>query len=703
MARSIARALLVAALLASPSPASPQAKAPNLSKAQKEALLAAVTAARDAARLAPDDHWQMHLLRASDGSHYVAFSMEAPPNLTPDERLVLYVRLEPKATEPPSTSARPRSTVEEWLRGERGDPLPLRAARVVTVPTGELPMGGTAATMTRDGSGQNSAVLALMERRQQKAREEAEAHERARREALEGKGDAAPNVMPFEDFDVQARVLARPGGSAVFQRALTAGPGDYDVVVAWAVVDGRDRPTRTGARRQSMSLPAVQTTGLALGSVILADAIRARAELYTAEQQTAHPYAIGGTEIDPAPDHAFTNDERLSVAFQVFNAAASATGKPDVGIALRLYRRTAAGEELAASLAPLEYNENTLPPDFNLLQGHPLLAAFAAPLRTLPRGEYRLAVAATDRVARTTAATEARFRITPTAAALIASAPAFTAPFARARLLETAVFDPALDALAPLATSPGLAPLLSLTRQHRFVDLMADSKVADEDRGTAMLLQGIAAYALGDTPRAIGVRLARAREAGAPEGATQFWLGATLALEGRDADAVQAWKAARAAGWPQALAAPPIAEAHVRLAQFDEAGRTAREALAAGAADPSLVRVAAAADIAARRFAEAVDGLTSHLAFVPADADAQWLLIHAIFASFVTGDGPGTTADGRARFGEAVERYVAAGGRHRALAEEWRAFLTASGTPTGPSPWAVFPASSASSPSGPTR
>ena len=72
----------------------------------------------------------MHLLRASDGSHYVAFSAEAPADLTPDEKLALYVRLEPRPTDPPSTQA-PRSAVEDWLRGERSDPLPMRAARVV--------------------------------------------------------------------------------------------------------------------------------------------------------------------------------------------------------------------------------------------------------------------------------------------------------------------------------------------------------------------------------------------------------------------------------------------------------------------------------------------------------------------------------------------------------------------------------------------
>jgi hypothetical protein len=683
MAARSARVLLVIVLLVCPTAALGQPKAPKLSKEQKQALLAAVNAAKTATPLPSEDAWQMHLLRASDGSHYVAFSMEAPADVTPGERLVLYVRLEPKPIDSSSAASPPRSTVEDWLRGERGDPLPMRAARVVTVPSGELPMGGNAATMTRDGSGQSSAVLALLARQQQKAREEAEAREQARREALEGKG-AAPNVMPFEDFDMQARVRARPGRAAVFQRALTAGPGVFDVVVAWAVVDGKDRPTRTGALRQALSLPPVQASGLALGSVILADAIHARTEFYTADQQTAHPYAIGGTEIDPAPDHVFTNDERLSVAFQVFNAAPSEAGKPDVGIALRLYRRTASGEELSASLAPLEYTNGTLPADFNLLQGHPLLAAFAAPLRTLPRGDYRLAIAATDRIARTSATGETRFRIIPTPKALLASAPAFTAPFVRARLLQTPVFDPALDALAPHGSSPGLAPLLALARQHRFVDLMADAPVTDVERGTALLLQSLAAYALGDTARAIGVRLGRAREAGAPEGATQFWLGATLALEGRDTDAIQAWQAARAAGWPATLVAPAIADAQVRLGRLEDAGRTAREALTAGAVDASIVRVAAAADIAVRRHVQALETLTAHLAFAPAESDAQWMVIHALFASFVEGEGPGSTAEGRARLDEAVQRYVAAGGRHHALAEEWRAFVTASSSATIP-------------------
>jgi hypothetical protein len=671
--------LALAVLLATATPVSAQRKAPSLSKEQRQSLLAAVTAAAAAAPLAAGGFWQTHLLRASDGSHYVAFSLEAPADLTPEDRLALYVRLEPRrpADQPISTTMAPRSAVEDWLRGERSDPLPMRAARVVTVPSGELPMGGPSATQTRDGSGQNSAVLALIERQQRKAREEQEAREKARREAMEGRAAQPQNLMPFEDFDLAAHVVPR-ADRMVFERAVTAGPGSYDVIVSWAVLDGKNRSRGTGAVRQPLTLPATHP-GLGLGSIILADAIRPRANIQASTEQTAHPYAIGGTEIEPASDHDFTNDERLSVAFQVLNAAPTAVGKPDVGITFRLFRRTASGEEPSAGLAPLEYSERTLPADFDLALGHPLLAAFAAPLRTLPRGEYRLAIAATDRVTRTTTTADTRFRIVATPAALLADAPPFSAPFVRTRMLQPAVYEPALDALAPFATTPGLTPLLSLARQHRFVDLIPDRSVDAGDRGMALLLQAMASYALGDTPRALVVRLTRAVEAGAPAAAAGFWMGAALALDGRDADAVEAWRAARAAGWPAALVSAPIAEAMVRLGTLEEAGAVASEALNAGAVDGGLVRVASAADIAARRYPQAADRLSRHLAFASDDQEARWLLLHALFSEWLAEDtGAGIRSANRSLFAEHVQLYLDGAGRHRALAEEWRDLITSS-------------------------
>jgi hypothetical protein len=683
MARRLACALWALALLGLPTLAVGQAKAPKLSKEQRQSLMAAVDAARTATPISSEDAWEMHLLRASDGSHYVAFSAQAPPDLTPTDKLALYVRLEPRPTDPPSTQA-PRSAVEEWLLGQRSDPLPMRAARVVTVPSGELPMGGTAATMTRDGSGQNSAALALLERQREKARQEQEARERARREEMEGRARTASDLMPFEDFDLDAHVVARSGRPPAFRRAITAGPGDYDVVVSWAVVDARNRPTRTGAFRQTVTLPAVKDAGLGLGSVILADAIRTRNEIYDSSQQSAHPYTIGNTEIEPALDRVFTNDERLAVAFQVFDAAPSPTGKPDVGVAFRLFRRTEQGETPGPSLAPLEYNENTLPADFNLLLGHPLLAAFAAPLRTLPRGDYRLAIAAVDRIARTTATAETRFRVIATAKALLADAPPMTARISRARFTEPAVLDRALDALAPAATRPAPAQLLTLARERRFAEILASAALPPPDQGTGLLFQSLAALVLGDTPRTMTVQLRRALESGAAPGVTQYFLGASLALEGRDEDALEAWEAARRAEWPMTLLALPMAEAHLRQGRLSRAGEFARATLEAGATAIELVRLSAAADIADGRFARALETLAPHLAAADEDTETQWLALHALFASMVAGEGPGADAEGRQRLVDLATRYGQAGGRNKGIAEEWRAFVTSSGSAAVP-------------------
>lgn len=678
MAARFACALCTFALLGLPTLAFGQGKAPNVSKEQRQALMAAVTAVKNATDLpASDDGWQFHLLRASDGSHYVAFSVTAPDEIAPDASLVLYVRLAPRPPDQATTVTVVRSAVEEWLLGQRNDPLPMRATRVVQVPSGELPVGGTYATLSRDGSGQNSAALALIERERQRQRDAAEAAERERKAEMERGARNPPTLMPFEDFDLAARVTTRSGRLPVIRRALTAGPGDYDLLIGWAVLDSRQRPTKTGVLKHALHLPTT-TGGLELGSVILADAIGTRSELYRSDQQTAHPYTIGTTEIEPASDTVFTNDERLSVAFQVFGATPSPTGKPDVSVGFRLFRLTEKGEQLAASLTPLEYSEGTLPVDFNLLLGHPILAAMAAPLRTLPRGEYRLAVAATDRLARSSATADARFRIVATPAALLAGAPAYSARVRRTRFIDPDVLEPALDALPGAAQTAAVAPLIAMARERRFVTLLPDSAVPASDRGMGLLLQAVARFALGDTPSTVANQFRRALEAGAPAAPTHYWLGASRAADGKDEEALAAWDEARKAGWPATLLSTFEAEALVRLNRLAEAGARARTAIDRGDPDVTLRHIAAAADITGGRFEGAVETLSSVVEAAPDDAESQWLLLHALFASAVKEERPGATPEGRARFLDLARAYIDGGGRHRAVAEEWRDYLISS-------------------------
>ena len=79
MIAAIARVLLVSGCLGVAATAAAQSP-PQLSKDQRT-LLQAVVVAVDAAAAAnqppsTDVSWQLHVLRASDGSHYVAFSVE---------------------------------------------------------------------------------------------------------------------------------------------------------------------------------------------------------------------------------------------------------------------------------------------------------------------------------------------------------------------------------------------------------------------------------------------------------------------------------------------------------------------------------------------------------------------------------------------------------------------------------------------------
>ena len=148
--------------------------------------------------------------------------------------------------------------------------------------------------------------------------------------------------------------------------------------------------------KQSLRLPTAGATQFGVSSIIVADRVGVRDTPYSALDQRGHPYAIGLTEIVPASDSLFTRDERLSVAFQVVNPSADAGGKPDVSAALRILRLVGPREETAAALTPLRYDATTLPEDFDVRLGHPLLAAMSAPLATLPRGTYRLEVTVTD-------------------------------------------------------------------------------------------------------------------------------------------------------------------------------------------------------------------------------------------------------------------------------------------------------------------
>ncbi len=669
----LARVAAIGLLAAAPAAAGPTT--PQLSKAQR-AVLQAVVAGVDAAAAQPDTpdiDWRTHVMRASDGSHYVAFAAVDPKGAVPGAPVTLYVRLATRQVAS-SSAVVERSAVMEWLTGLRSDPLGARATRVVTVPTGELPVGGPSMGGRGGSATEASTALLLMDRERQKERQRKADQDAARRAELEQQSSPSRGLYPFEDFDVAATPEATPSGGLKVSRSLTTGPGDYDLYVGWADPVMGKAPTVVHVIKHALHLPPASSSELSLGSIIIADRVGVRAAPYPPEAQAAHPYSIGTTEIVPASDAIFTRDEKIAVAFQVINATPAETGKPDVNITFRIVRVTGDREQPVASLTPQRYHDETLPADFDLRLGHPIFAAVAAPLTTLGRGAYRLKIGVSDLNAGVATGGDVDFRVVGTPASLLAEAPPLAVPFRREAVLDAATVGAVIHAITPARPSAALTRALDLAITRHFVDLIREEPVDPVEQGVRSALTGMALYALGDA--ASPLQLQRAVQAGAPNPPLQIFIGAARALEGRDADALAAWQAALDGGVPTETVLPLIVNAHLR--RGDGAAATALIAAHAPNLDARSEwwRAEAAAAIVSGRERDAVPVLEARLAQQAQDADAQWLLVHALFAGIVRSPLAGAGAEPLTRFARAAREYIDANGPHAALAADWVAVLS---------------------------
>jgi hypothetical protein len=641
---------------------------PTLSRQQRELLQSLLNAVDTAATQPPSAHtqWQTHLMRASDGSHYVAFTI-VPPAATPLPQgpALLYIRL---ATANPQAAQRiaERSAIRDWLTGSRTDPrlLPRRGIAI-----GEMPVMGATGAMGSQRQPVTTGVneMRLMALERERAKQKQEEQDKQRRAELEGKAAVTRELFPFEDFDLASQSV-RDNGTRIITRAFTAGPGEYDLYVAWADTSNPKPAATVRVVRQSLSLPPAATTGLTTGSIILADKVSVRAAPYPATEQSAHPYSIGVMEIAPALDAVYTRDEFLSVAFQIINPRGSDTGMPDLGVGFRIVRVAADRESPVASLNPQYYNASTLPPDFDLRQGHPVFAAVSAPLASLGRGEYRLKIAITDRAAGTSAIADADFRVVGTPASLLAEAPPLGGPFSRDAALAPSALAPLVDALTPASPSPQLLRALAMARSGKLIDLLVEEPVPEPEAGIRTALTGLALISVGDASAA--VQLQRALQQNAPVAPVQYLIGAARALQNRDPDAIAAWQAAIATG--QAPAATRLLLVETLLRRGDNA-RAATVIAAATQVPPSpaWTRLAAATQIANGRYADAIAVLDAHLAASADDVEARWLLMHALFAEVVKGGS-------KTRFVTDAEKYVDSKAPRAELVSEWLRIVSSS-------------------------
>ena len=365
MTARLAASIVTVCLSAAPA----LAQTPNLSRQQRDLLQAIVTAV-DAANAQPaldDANWNAHLMRASDGSHYVAFTI-APPTAAPlpTGPALLYLRVA-TAHPPGATPIAERSAIREWLSGGRTDPrlLPRKGIAI-----GEMPVMGATSAMGSQRQPVTTGVneMRLMALERERAKQKQEEQEKQRRAELEGKATVARELFPFEDFDLASHSL-RDDGARVVSRAFTAGPGDYDVFVGWADPANPKPATTVRVVRKTLHLPPATLERLTTGSIILADKVSVRAAPYSPMEQASHPYSIGLMEIAPARHATYTRDESLSVAFQIINARGSDAGMPDLAVGFRIVRVNGERETPVASLNPQYYNATTHAAGFRSASG----------------------------------------------------------------------------------------------------------------------------------------------------------------------------------------------------------------------------------------------------------------------------------------------------------------------------------------------
>ena len=211
---------------------------------------------------------------------------------------------------------------------------------------------------------------------------------------------AAVPVVPEGVYEDAYHVdLGAPSAAGVYdiRRGFWAPAGDYTVYVALSesgVPDGTE--AKTMMLKRPVSVPNLWTDQLTTSSVIQAARLESLTAPPPADQQLANPYTLGTMRIVPKRHPEYLKSEEISLVFFVYNAGLTASGMPNVHVEYTFSTRGADGEEYFNKTNPQDFNEQTLPPGFDLAAGHQLVGGQAVPLSGFPEADYRLEIEVTD-------------------------------------------------------------------------------------------------------------------------------------------------------------------------------------------------------------------------------------------------------------------------------------------------------------------
>jgi len=219
----------------------------------------------------------------------------------------------------------------------------------------------------------------------------------------------------YEDLNT-IPVTAGQGGPARISRSFTVAGGTYDVyvVVKEPTSAQKNAPApKISLIKQTVTVPDFWSADLSTSSVIVAQKIEPLNAPLSPNEQAERPYALGMMEITPAFDMKFSKKAELSTFMLIYNPKTDAMNKPDVTVEYNFYQKPAgAAEKFFNKTNPQALNATTLPPQFDMAQGHQLQTGQAVPLASFPDGDYRLEIKVTDKLANKSLTRDINFTVT---------------------------------------------------------------------------------------------------------------------------------------------------------------------------------------------------------------------------------------------------------------------------------------------------
>jgi len=232
-----------------------------------------------------------------------------------------------------------------------------------------------------------------------KAQKEKQDKKKKGKEAQDLAGQAVSGVeYPWEDYYELTAAPRTAGGPLTFARPFSVNAGEYDAYVAVVVKDpaAAPGPMKIAVHKATITVPNYWSDDFQISSVFLANKVAPLSEVPTGDAQKLKPYVIGNLEVTPALDAKFTTADELSVFFIIYGVALGDDKKPDVTVDWQPFKKGPLGESKFRGVAPQKLNSETLPPGFDVAQGHQLVGSLNVPVSAFEPGDYRLAIKVTD-------------------------------------------------------------------------------------------------------------------------------------------------------------------------------------------------------------------------------------------------------------------------------------------------------------------